>query len=94
MAQVSLHQQKDAPPAPPATWGAYASKSQQGVGVIAMIDLLIKDLAKELTEAKTQEADSQADYETLMKDSASKRMTDSASLTSKSSEKAVAITYG
>merc|ERR1719203_1478301 len=89
LAQISQHRgRRGAPQAPPATWGAYASKSEQGVGVIAMIDLLIKDLEKELTEAKTQEKDSQADYETLMKDSASKRTTDSASLTSKSSQKA------
>merc|ERR1719336_1982465 len=31
-----------------------------GIGVIAMIDLLIKDLAKEMTEAETQEKASQA----------------------------------
>jgi len=88
LAQVSAHKQRDAPQPPPETWGAYASKSEQGVGVIAMIDLLIKDLERELSEAKTQETDSQADYETLMKDSASKRTTDSSTLTSKSSEKA------
>merc|ERR1719251_266878 len=88
-AQVSLHsQQEGAPPAPPQTWGAYATKSQDNNGVIAMIDLLIADLAKELTEAKTQEKDSQADYEQLMKDSAEKRASDSKSLTEKGAAKA------
>jgi len=88
-AQVSLHsQQQGAPPAPPNTWGAYATKSQENNGVIAMIDLLIADLAKELTEAKTQEKDSQADYEQLMKDSAEKRTIDSKSLTEKGAAKA------
>merc|ERR1719461_2245213 len=53
-----------------------------------MIDLLIADLAKELTEAKTQETDSQADYEQLMKDSAEKRTTDSKSLAEKGAAKA------
>merc|ERR1711920_561318 len=54
LAQVSMHsQRKDAPGPPPATWGAYASKSEESTGVIAMIDLLIKDLEKELTEAET-----------------------------------------
>merc|ERR1712061_906135 len=48
LVQVSLHKQhKDAPAPPPATWGAYASKSEESTGVIAMIDLLIKDLEKE-----------------------------------------------
>merc|ERR1719230_120955 len=42
-----------------------------------MIDLLIKDLDKELTEAKTEEQDAQADYELMMKDSADKRAADS-----------------
>merc|ERR1740129_33420 len=33
-----------------------------------MIDLLVKDLDKEMTEAETSEKDSQADYETMMAD--------------------------
>jgi len=89
LAQVSAHKQvKAAPSPPPSTWGAYASKSQENTGVISMIDLLIKDLAKEMTEAETDENDSQADYEQMMKDSAAKRTTDSKALTSKSSAKA------
>merc|ERR1719429_670035 len=84
-----MHSHKRAAPAPPpATWGAYATKSEEGTGVIAMIDLLIKDLQKEMTEAETQEKDSQADYEQLMKDSADKRTVDSKSLTEKGSAKA------
>merc|ERR1712129_377311 len=55
---------------------------------IAMIDLLIRDLEKELTEAETAEKDSQADYEVMMTDSAAKRRTDSQSLTEKGSAKA------
>ena len=35
-----------------------------------MMDLLIKDLDKEMTEAQTTEKDAQADYEQMMKDSA------------------------
>merc|ERR1719411_462117 len=53
-----------------------------------MIDLLIKDLQTEITEAETQEKDSQADYEQLMEDSAEKRTTDSKSLTEKGAAKA------
>merc|ERR1719469_274656 len=77
-----------APAPPPATWGAYASKSEGSTGVIAMIDLLIKDMEKELTEAETDEKNGQADYETMMKDSAAKRTTDSKALTEKGSAKA------
>merc|ERR1719384_1453552 len=88
-AQVSAHRQhRDAPPPPPGTWGAYAKKGQETTGVISMIDLLIKDLEKEMTEATTQEKDDQSDYESLMKDSADKRSSDLASLSSKNSAKA------
>jgi len=89
LAQVSEHKQrKAAPAAPPATWGAYATKSQENTGVIAMIDLLIADLTKEMTEAETDETDAQADYKQLMKDSAAKRATDAKALTEKGAAKA------
>merc|ERR1719468_1165006 len=53
-----------------------------------MIDLLIKDVDKEMTEAQVEEKDAQADYEQMMKDAAEKRTTDSKSLTSKDGAKA------
>jgi len=88
-AQVSMHQQsKAAPGPPPETWGAYSTKSEENTGVVAMIDLLIADLSKEMTEAETDEKNSQADYETMMKDSAAKRTTDSKALSQKGSAKA------
>jgi len=90
-AQISAHnhaEHKDAPPPPPETFGAYTKKSEMNNGVIAMIDLLAKDLDKEMTEAETEEKDAQADYETLMKDSAEKRSQDGKSLTDKSAAKA------
>merc|ERR1719293_528864 len=53
-----------------------------------MMDLLIKDLDKEMTESTQQEKDSQADYEAMMADSAEKRKEDSSSLASKVETKA------
>merc|ERR1719198_2574419 len=53
-----------------------------------MIDLLIKDLDKEMTEAKTTETDAQADYEQAMKDAAEKRALDSKTLADKQKAKA------
>lgn len=92
LAQVSSHArqltQRDAPPPPPETYGAYATKSQESTGVIAMIDLLIKDLVKDMTQAETEEKDSQAEYEALMGDSAAKRAQDSKSLTEKEAARA------
>jgi len=86
--QVSQHSHQDAPPPPPETFGAYTKKSEDSMGVMAMIDLLIADLDKEMTEAETDEKDAQGDYETLMKDSASKRTKDSKLLSEKESIKA------
>jgi septal ring factor EnvC (AmiA/AmiB activator) len=85
---VTALAQKGAPPPPPETFGAYAKKSGESQGVIAMIDLLVKDLDKEMTEAQTQESDSQADYQAAMDDSAAKRAQDSKSLTEKTATKA------
>merc|ERR1711935_117284 len=55
-AAVSSHDhQQVAPPPPPETFGAYQRKSEDSMGVMAMIDLLIADLDKEMTEAETTE---------------------------------------
>merc|ERR1719284_1130998 len=53
-----------------------------------MIDLLVQDLDKEMTESTTAEKDAQADYEQLMADSAAKRTKDSGLLTEKTANKA------
>merc|ERR1719263_215186 len=82
LADVSQHSQAKPPP-PPEAPGAYKKKGEESGGVIAMIDLLVKDLDKEMTVAKTEEKDAQADYEQMMKDSAAKRADDSKSLSDK-----------
>jgi len=86
LVQISRHEV--APPPPPGTAGAY--QTQGSNGVIAMIDLLIKDLDKELTESTTAEKDSQTDYEATMADAAKKRALDSKGLTNKVGAKAEA----
>jgi len=89
LVQVSAHaQRKDAPPPPPETWNAYAKKSEENTGVMSMIDLLVKDLDTEMQESTQAEKDAQADYETMMKDSADKRTADSKSLAEKGEAKA------
>merc|ERR1719183_857552 len=62
--------------------------AQESTGVIQMIDLLIADLDKEMTEAEVSEKDSQANYEEMMKDSSEKRAQDSKALERKESAKA------
>merc|ERR1719395_303899 len=53
-----------------------------------MVDLLVADLDKEIQEMGVEEKDSQAEYETFMSDSASKRASDSASIAEKEGAKA------
>jgi len=86
--QVSSHTSTEtAPPPPPETFGAYKT-SGKSTGVISMIDLLISDMDKEMTEANQEEKDSQQDYQAMMRDSAEKRTQDSKSLTQKGGAKA------
>jgi len=81
-ALVSVHS-GDAPPPPPAAVEAYSKKGEESNGIIAMMDGLIKDLDKEMTEAEVTEKDAQGDYEQFMADSATKRAEDSKTLTDK-----------
>merc|ERR1711957_1106959 len=66
----------------------FKKKGEESNGIIAMIDLLIKDLDKEMTEAEFTEKDAQGDYKTFMSDSSSKRAEDSKMLTDKEGTKA------
>merc|ERR1719446_66820 len=76
------------PGPPPATWSAYKTKGEEHGGVVAMLDLLINDLDKEMTSMTTQEKDDQAEYEAFMSDAAAKRSADSKSSEQKAGEKA------
>jgi len=89
LADVSMHDQTvTAPPPPPEAPGAFKKKSEESNGVIQMMDLLIADLDKEMTVATQEEKDAQADYETMLKDSAEKRAGDSKALSDKEAQKA------
>merc|ERR1719217_1888490 len=92
--QVHAHEgqkQKDAkgpapPPPPEAKFGG--KKSEESGGVLAMMDLLVAEVDKEMTEAKVEEKDSQGDYEELMAQSSKKRAEDSKMVTEKTAAKA------
>jgi len=85
---VTVLAQKGAPAPPPEAVGAYKKKGEASGGVIAMINLLIKDLDTEMLEAKAAEKEAQADYESMLKDSAEKRALDGKALTEKNAAKA------
>jgi len=89
LAQVRQHDMESvAPPPPPETWGAYKKKGEEHGGVVAMLNMLKADLEKEMQSATVEEKDAQAEYETLMAESAEKRTTDSKVLAEKESSKA------
>jgi outer membrane murein-binding lipoprotein Lpp len=89
LVDISAHDAgKVAPPPPPETAAAFSKKSEESNGVIGMIDILIGDLTKEMTEATTTEKDAQADYEQAMKDAAEKRADDTQTLADKQKAKA------
>jgi len=89
LAQVQQHDMASvAPPPPPETWGAYKKKGEEHGGVVAMLNMLKADLEKEMQSATVEEKDAQAEYETMMAESAEKRASDSKSLADKESAKA------
>merc|ERR1719310_1840835 len=72
--QIKEHRRADPGPAP--EQASYSKKTEESNGVIAMMDLLIKDLEKEMQVAETAEKDAQSDYETSMSDAKEKRAAD------------------
>merc|ERR1719398_644533 len=77
-----------APPPPPATWGAYQKKGEESNGAIAMMDMMIADLDKEIQEVEVEEKEGQKEYEQFMADSAEKRALDAKSIEDKEGVKA------
>jgi hypothetical protein len=88
-AQIRSHTLDDAAPAPPPeTWGAYQKKDGKSNGVMALMDMLLKELSGDLTSSENEEKTSQTDYERLMADSQASRSQNVASITDKESAKA------
>jgi len=86
---ITAFVQGSADPGPaPAAPAAFAKKGEEATGVISMMDLLIKDLEKEMQVAETAEKDAQADYEQMNRDAADKRAADVATLTERQATKA------
>merc|ERR1719262_1756996 len=86
--QTNAHVRKAAPPPPPDTWGAYQKKDGKSNGVIALMDMLVKELEGDMTEAEHDEETGQKDYERLMADSQASREQNVESITDKEAAKA------
>merc|ERR1719420_2637580 len=79
---------QEAPPPPPEAVPAYQKKGQESSGVMAMMDMLVADLDKEIQEMEFEEKDAQAEYEEFIKVSAEKRAADAKSIEEKEAAKA------
>merc|ERR1719218_29554 len=88
--QTVFMQLKDdaAPPPPPDTWGAYQKKDGKSNGVIALMEMLAKELEDGITEFKHEEETSQKDYERLMAESQKTRAQNVESITADEAAKA------
>merc|ERR1719410_454410 len=89
LVEVDLHDLGSAaPPPPPETWGAYKKQTEEAGGILGMMQMMIADVEKEITESKTEEKNAQEEYDTMMKESGEKRRMDSKTLSDKESAKA------
>merc|ERR1719197_1857415 len=77
-----------APPPPPETWGAYQKKEGKSNGVIALIEMLAKELEDGIVESKHDEETGQKDYERLMSESQKTRAQNVESITADEAAKA------
>jgi septal ring factor EnvC (AmiA/AmiB activator) len=85
---IGLTQAGVAPPPPPEANLAYKKSGESSNGVIAMIDLLVADLDKDIQTSEVEEKDAQKEYEVFMSDSSEKRALDSKAITDKTAAKA------
>merc|ERR1719287_388713 len=77
-----------APPPPPEANLAYKKSGEESNGVMAMIDLIVADVDKEIQTMEVDEKDAQRDYEGFMSDASEKRAQDSKAITDKEAAKA------
>merc|ERR1719262_1820441 len=74
------------PPPPPETYGEYKKKGEEPNGVMAMMDMMVSDLEKEMTEADVDEKNAQEEYTEFMADSKEKRAQDSKAIVEKNAQ--------
>jgi hypothetical protein len=88
---IQEHQQEESavdPPQAPESYGAYKSKGQKNNGVTGLMDMLVKDLEKEIQAAEHDEKTATKDYEELVADAQESRAQNVKSISDKESTKA------
>merc|ERR1719159_766428 len=82
------HRAHVAPPEMPEGLGGYEKKSEKSGGVMALMDMITKDLEASLSDIEYGETTAQKDYVELMSDSQASRAQNMKSITDKESAKA------
>merc|ERR1719238_964249 len=82
------HRSRVAPPEMPTGLGGYEKKGQKSGGVMALMDMITKDLDASLSDIEHEESTAQKDYVELMGDSQASRAQASKSITDKEAAKA------
>merc|ERR1719375_1904159 len=75
-------------PEAPETFGAYEKKTEKSGGVMALMDMITKELESEMKDAEYDEKTAQTEYAELMTDSQDSRAQDTKSITEKEASKA------
>jgi len=76
------------PPKAPDTFSGDVQKNSKSGGVLAMMDQIASDIAKDMREAEYDEKDAQTNYNEFMQDSQESRAQDAKSITDKEGAKA------
>jgi len=81
--QVRAHKAKTVavPPPPPAAFDAYAKKGEKSTGVLALIDMIRKDLSNDLKTAEVEEKAADKEYQDMMSTAAKTRAQNAKSIT-------------
>merc|ERR1719214_352640 len=87
-AQIKSHTQKASQPGPPPALDFGGSKKSEATGVLAMMDMMVKEVDAEMTTMEAEEKDAQGDYEKMMADSKEKRAEDAKLMAEKVAAKA------
>merc|ERR1719355_495397 len=88
LVQIRAHSQVKQPVAPETFSGIQQPKREKSTGVLALMDMMQKDLQSDMADAEADEKGAQKEYEDLMNESAESRAQSAKSITDKEASKA------
>merc|ERR1719335_1326432 len=86
-AQIAAHRHRVPEPEAPEGLGGYEKKTQKSGGVMALMDMIVKDLDASLSDTEHEESTAQKDYVEIMADSQASRATATKGITDKEAAK-------